>query len=73
MGEIFDRNVHPLYAVMAFVSAVIVLILLLNYLRNTQKGKKHELLAFFGFIIFYCIQDGSLQKHPITNAPLSLY
>ena len=39
MGEIFDRNVHPLYAVMAFVSAAIVLILLLNYLRNTQKAK----------------------------------
>ena len=58
MAELFDRNVHPLYAVMAFVSAAIVCILLLNNLKNDKKGQKHELLAFFGFIIFYCIQDG---------------
>ena len=58
MEDLFDRNVHPLYAVMAFVSAAIVLILLLNYLLNNRKGKKQELLGFFGFIIFYCIQDG---------------
>ncbi len=58
MGNLFDRNVHPLYAVMAFVCAAIVLILLQNYLINNRKGRKHELLAFFGFIIFFCLQDG---------------
>ena len=58
MGNLFDRNVHPLYAVMAFVSAAIVSILLINYLINNRKEKKDELLGFFGFIIFYCLQDG---------------
>ena len=58
MGDLFDRNVHPLYAVMAFVCAVIVLILLLNNLVNSRKEKKKDLLSFLGFIILYCLQDG---------------
>lgn len=58
MGDLFDRNVHPLYSVMAFVGAAIVLILLLNYMINHSKEQKKYLLHFFGFIIFYCMQDG---------------
>ena len=40
MGDLFCRNVHPLYAVMAFVCAAIVLILLLNYPVNRRKERK---------------------------------
>ena len=58
MGDLFDRNVHPLYAVMAFVCATIVLILLLNNLVNNRKEKKKDLMSFLGFIILYCLQDG---------------
>ena len=74
MGALFDRNVHPLYAVMAFVSAAIVSILLLNYLLNNRKDKKQELLSFFGFIIFYCIQDGvwGLLASGIINSDYAL-
>ncbi len=74
MGDLFDRNVHPLYAVMAFVCAAIVLILLLNHLGNNRKERKNELLSFFGFIIFYCIQDGvwGLLASGIINSDTGL-
>ena len=58
MGELFDRNVHPLYAVMAFVCAGIVLILLQSQLEINRKEKKTVLQNFLGFIILYCFQDG---------------
>ena len=58
MGDLFDRNVHPLYAVMAFVCAGIVLILLQSQLEINRKEKKTELQYFLGFIILYCFQDG---------------
>lgn len=57
MGDLFDRNVHPLYAVMAFTSALIVALLLVSGMRN-RKGitRNHKLM--FLWVIFFCIQDG---------------
>ena len=57
--NILDRNVHPLYAVMAFVAAAIVLILYVNDMQQ-EKDKLDEQvhLPFFAFVFFFCIQDG---------------
>lgn len=74
MGDLFDRNVHPLYSVMAFISVAIVLILLLNYLINHSKEKKKYILFFFVFIIYYCAQDGvwGLLASGIINSDAGL-
>ena len=74
MGDLFDRNVHPLYSVMAFISVAIVLILLLNYLINHSRKKKKYILFFFGFIIYYCAQDGvwGLLASGIINSDAGL-
>lgn len=59
MGDLFDRNVHPLYAVMAFVCATIVLILLLNHLGNNRKERKNELLSFLDSLSFIAFRTAS--------------
>ena len=57
MGELFDRPVHPLYSVMAFVCGLIVLILLAAAARNKQGIKKNHRMIFL-WVIFFCFQDG---------------
>lgn len=57
MGDLFDRNVHPLYAVMAFICAVIVIILLISGTRN-RKGIERNHKRMFLWVIFFCLQDG---------------
>ncbi len=57
MGDLFDRNVHPLYAVMAFVSAVIVLLLLIYGTHNRKEIERNHKLIFI-WVIFFCLQDG---------------
>lgn len=57
MENILNRNVHPLYAVMAFFAAAVVVVLYINIVRR-RKGEKQIYLNFFTFIIFFCIQDG---------------
>ena len=58
MGDLLNRNVHPLYAVMAFAGAAIILILLINFLLNQRNIKRRYILYFFGYFTFFCIQDG---------------
>lgn len=55
--NILNRNVHPLYAVMAFIAAGIVLILYL-YSAARHHDEKRPHLPFFIFVFIYCIQDG---------------
>ena len=57
MGALFDRSIHPLYAVMAFVSAAIVLLLLISGTNNRKEIKKNHKLIFI-WVIFFCLQDG---------------
>ena len=57
MEDIIGTNVHPLYAVMAFVSAVIVLLLLISGTQNRKNIEKNHKLIFL-WVIFFCIQDG---------------
>lgn len=57
MGDIFDRNVHPLYSVMAFISAFIVILLLASGLHSRKGIKMNHKLIFY-WIIFFCLQDG---------------
>ena len=54
---ILDKSVHPLYAVMAFVSAAIVLLLLISGTNNRKEIKKNHKLIFI-WVIFFCLQDG---------------
>lgn len=57
MGDLFDRSVHPLYAVMAFVSGLIALLMLISGLRKRKNiGNNHK--AIFLWVIFFCVQDG---------------
>ncbi len=57
MNELFDRNVHPLYSVMAFVSALTVLLLLIAAMRiRKNTGKNHRRIFWWTF--FFCMQDG---------------
>ena len=74
MGNIPDRNVHPLYAVMAFVAAIIIGILCLYGALNRRKDEKQYHLPFFAFILFFCIQDGvwGLLASGIINNDLLL-
>ncbi|MDO5445436.1 MAG: ATP-binding protein [Eubacteriales bacterium] len=58
MGDLFDRNVHPLYSVIAFVCALIVLLLLVSGFRNRKGIEKNHKLIFL-WVIFFCIQDGT--------------
>lgn len=55
--SITDRSVHPLYVVMAFVCAIIVLII---YIRThiNKTNRKQMLSNIFGWVIFFCVQDG---------------
>ena len=57
MGAIFDRNVHPLYTVMAFISAVIVVLLLISGTHNRKGIEKNHKLIFL-WVMFFCLQDG---------------
>lgn len=57
MGDLFDRAVHPLYAVMAFISALIVIILLISGMSN-RKGIKSNHKMIFYWVILFCLQDG---------------
>ena len=72
MGDLFDRSVHPLYAICAFIGAIAVSLILSSSRRNIYvKNKNHENL--FKWVIFFCIQDGVwglLASHTITNDTL---
>lgn len=57
MGDLFDRNVHPLYAVMAFVSGLIVLLLLISGMRKRKEMQRNHKIIFM-WVIFFCLQDG---------------
>ena len=57
MGDLFDRNVHPLYSVMAFVSAVIVILLLISGTYK-RKGIERNHKLIFLWVLFFCVQDG---------------
>ncbi len=74
MSEIFNRNVHPLYAVMAFVAATIVLILYLYSAINNRTKERDAHLNFFGYIIFFCIQDAiwGLFASGVINSDVGL-
>ncbi len=69
MESVVDRSVHPLYAVSAFVCAIIVSLI---YIR-TRINKKREKISFgaiFVWVIFFCIQDGVwglFAAHVIRN------
>ena len=58
MGNMMNRNVHPLYAVMAFIAAGIVLILYLYSMARHDDDDERPHLPLFIFILFYCVQDG---------------
>lgn len=75
INDIFDRSVHPLYAVAAFVGAIVILVLILNSRANNFKAKikPHEVL--FIWMTFFCIQDGVwglFASHIIQNDTLLL-
>lgn len=74
MGDLFDRSVHPLYSVCAFVCATIVILILNSGRKNIYvKNKNHEHL--FKWVIFFCLQDGIwgvFASHVINN-PTLLY
>ena len=74
MGNMLDRNVHPLYAVMAFVAATIVLILYLYSAINNRTKERDAHLNFFGYIIFFCIQDAiwGLFASGVINSDVGL-
>ena len=58
MGALFDRSIHPLYTVMAFVSAAIVLLLLISGTNNRKEEIKKNHKLIFIWVIFFCLQDG---------------
>lgn len=69
MGDLFDRSVHPLYAVMAFVSAALVLMLLISGTRNRKGIEKNHKMIFL-WVFLFCIQDGTwgiFASHLIRN------
>ena len=71
MGDIFDRNVHPLYSVMAFASALIVFLIIISEMQNRSGNKKNHMLLFI-WVTFFCVQDGIwglLASHSIHNDP----
>lgn len=57
MEYITDKSVHPLYAVMAFVCAIVVLIIYIRT-RIDRKAEKTPYSAILGWVIFFCFQDG---------------
>ena len=57
MGDIFDRSVHPLYMVMAFASALVVLLMLISKISNRNGLARNHKLIFL-WSIFFEIQDG---------------
>lgn len=57
MEGIIDRSVHPLYAIMAFVCALIVIILIIRT-RADARGQKVPYMFLFYWVAFFCIQDG---------------
>ena len=59
MEAVFDRGVHPLYAVSAFCCALIMFILI-SRTKIDQKGdfKKAIYANVFSWVLFYGIQDG---------------
>ncbi len=58
ISDIFDRAVHPLYSVSAFISAIIIAILLINSRTNNLKTKLKSYEKLFIWFIIFCIQDG---------------
>lgn len=70
MEEIIDRSVHPLYAVMAFVCAIVVLILVIRTRYDRKPGSKENHYILFCWVLFFCIQDGFwgiFASHIIKN------
>ena len=57
MNPIFDSNVHPLYSIMAFISAIIVGLISYASSKNLfVKNTRHKLIYIW--VIFFCLQDG---------------
>ena len=59
MESMVDRSVHPLYAVMAFVCAVSVILIFARIrINKTNNNEKKSLNAILKWVIFFCLQDG---------------
>ncbi len=58
LEDIFDRSVHPLYSVMAFVFAGVVFLLILRLRISNKAAKKEAYYPLFCWTVFFCLQDG---------------
>ncbi len=57
--DLFDRPVHPLYSVMAFVGALIALILIIRTGTRGKYNQKSDLhFPVYCWTLFFCLQDG---------------
>lgn len=70
MNELFDGSVHPLYAVMAAVCAIIVSVVLIRTRKDKNNEKTDIHVILYRWVVFFCLQDavwGVFAAHVLEN------